>query len=436
MNPVSRARDWLAARRHRAELRALGYISSGGYVPAAPVLSGTFVTPETALGVSALWCAVNVISRDIAVMPRAVYRRLPGGGREIDPSIPVHDFIAVQPNDEMDAFRWTQTGMGHVLTRGNWFNEIVRDKRTGEPVDIHLLHPAKTIVKRTESGTLFYELDNKKRLLADDVLHFAGLGFNGLQGFSPVTLNRQGVGLALGAEQYGASFYGNSAMTGGWIKVARRMSEAALNSLRRSFNQIHQGSQSAHQIGILEEGMDWVSRQFSPEDSQFLATRAFQVLEIARMYSIPPHKLCDYSQAHLANIEQSNLEYMAMTLLGWVVMIEAQMNSKLLTREQRRTHEIGLDMSVLLRADTTARMAKVQTLRNAGAINADEIRVSEGLNPIGPDKGGDKYLVQGQYIPLDQVGKMPARPAKTTDDRGLFPGLEDRVNGYTNGAAA
>jgi HK97 family phage portal protein len=412
-------------------------MSSGGYVPAAPVLSGTFVTPETALGVAALFCAVNVISRDIAVMPRAVYRRLPGGGREIDRSLPVHDLISVQPNDDMNSQRWMQSEMCHVLTRGNGLNEIVRNKRNGEPVEIHVLHPAKTYPKRTESGQLYYELENKKKLLPEDCLHFAGMGFDGIMGYCPVTVCRQTVGLTMGAEQYGAAFFGNSARTGGWIKVARRMSEGALNSLRRSFNQIHQGSQSAHQVGILEEGMDWVNAQFSPEDAQFLATRAFQVLDIARMYGIPPHKLCDYSQAHLANVEQSNLEYVAMTLLGWVVMLESEMNCKLLTREQRQTHEIGLDMSVLLRADTAARMARVQTLRNTGAISADEIRISEGMNPIGPDRGGDKYLVQAQYIPLDQVGKIPPKPTKTSDDRAAFPGLEERINGsYINGAAA
>lgn len=417
-NPLTTIREWRDRRKLHAELRSISYIG-GGAVPSAPVLSGTFVTPETALGLAAVFSAVNVISRDIAAMPCHVYRRLPGGGREIDSSHPVEDLVSVQPNDEMDAFRYKQTEMSHTLTRGNGMSEIVRNPRTGSPLSLEILHPSKTLIKRTDSGKLYYELDNKKKLAPENVLHLAGMGFDGVMGYCPITLMRQTVGLSLGAEQYGASFFGNSARTSGWIKLAKRITEQAANNLRKTFNQIHQGSQSAHQIGILEEGMDFVSSQFSPEDSQFLQTREFQVKDIARIFSIPPHKIGDYSESHLANVEEANIDYAATTLLGWVLMIESQANMKLLTREERKTHEIGIDMSVLLRGNVQARMLRIQTLRNTGSICTDEIRISEGYNPIGPEKGGDKFLVQAQYVPLDQVGKGPPIVPKTDGSRSI-----------------
>lgn len=408
---------------------------SGGYVPAAPVLSGTYVTPETALGVAAVYSAINVIARDIAGLGRNVYRRLPDGGREIERTGELgalNDLIGLQPNDDMDAYRWSRDGMGHVLGRGNWFNEIVRKR--GYVASIELLDPAKTVPKRLETserrGKLYYELDNKRRLDPDNCLHFAGLGFNGVQGYSPITLMRQTIGLTIGAEQFGASYFGNGAFASGWLKTAKKLSEAAVNNLRRSFNEIHQGSQSAHQVGILEEGMEWQQNQISPEDSQFIATRQFQVKDIARMYSIPPHKIGDYSESHLANVEEANLDYVSMTLVGWAVMIEFQMNVKLLTREQRQTHFIALDLSALLRGNIQAQMLRAQTLRNTGAWSADDIRRDQGLNPLGSKIGGDKYLVQSQYVPLDMVGKMPAGPVapiKSAESNGLahrFNGLE------------
>ncbi len=440
MNPLRPLADWNARRRLRTELRNLG----GGYAPAAPVLSGTFVTPETALGIAAVYSAINVISRDIAVLPRNVYRRLPNGGRVVDPTVPVHELIHCQPNDDMDSFRWMQATMSHALTRGNGYSEIVRVN--GVPVGLELLHPTKTVPKRTDGtggtkGRLYYELDNKRRLAAEDCLHFAGMGFNGIVGFSPITLARQTIGLTMGAEQFGASYFGNGVKMSGFLKMARKMSEGAVNNLRRTFNQIHQGSQSAHQVGILEEGMDWVSAQMSPEDSQFLQTRIFQVKDIARLYSVPPNKIGDYSESHMANVEEANLDYVAMTLLGWVVMLEAQLNLKLLTREQRLTHEIGIDMSVLLRGNITARMARIQTMRNTGAWSVNQILISEGFNPISPEEGGDLHLVQGQYVPLDQVGKQPAQPPKpgSIEQKSEFPGLADRLtnlNGQLNGHAA
>jgi HK97 family phage portal protein len=414
IHPLRSIREWNDRRRTRAQMRSMS--GSGGWVPAAPILSGTFVTPESALCLAAVFAAVNVISRDLATFPRSVYRRLPSGGREVAAEMPQHDLIHVCPDGERDAFRFFAAIMNHVLTRGNGYAEIERDPADGTPVALHLLHPVKTLLKRTEAGALYYELDgdDKKRLAPENVLHFAGMGFNGLTGFSPIQVCRQTIGLAIAVEQFGASFFGSGAILKGLLKTAKKLGEMAVLNLRRTFGQQHQGSQNAHQVGILEEGMDWVNTQVTPEESQFLGTRQFQVVDIARIYSIPPHKIGDYSQAHLANVEEANLDYIVTTLHGWVCMIEAQLNSKLLTKLDRRQYEIGLDMSSMMRGNTGARTTWLQAMRNMGAIDTDEIRASEGLNPVGEEKGGKLLLVQGQYVPLDQVGRTPPVPIKTT----------------------
>lgn len=409
MNPLTRARDFFRAQKVRTFMRSIA--GGGGYVPASPVLSGTFITPESALGLAAVYCAINVISRDVACLPRNVLRRLPDGGRVIDWQHPVQRLVHRRPNDRSTACRYFQAKMAHTLGRGNGYSEIVRDNDTGRPIALDLLHPAKTQAKFNEAGDLFYELDNRKRLAPDNVLHFAGLGFNGVTGFSPVTLNRQTVGLTMAAEQFGAAFFGNSAVPKGLLKYPKRLTQQAIDNLRRTFNQVHQGPQSASNLGILEEGTDWVNTQISPEDSQFILTRQFQVIDIARIFSIPPHKIGDYSQSHLANVEEANLDYIATTIYGWVVMMEQELTEKLLFEEEQATHEIVVDMSALMRGNVAARIAYYQGLRNMGAISADEIRLREGLNPLGDEQGGNLVLVQGQYIPLNQVGRNPLKPA-------------------------
>src|SRR5271157_510889 len=124
MNAIQQVRSWLEQRRIRATMRSF---AGGGAVPAAPVLSGTFVTPESAIGLTAVYCALNVISGDIASLPRHVYRSLDGGGLEIERDHPAEWLIGIgDPNEEMGRFRYLQTEMGHVLGRGNGYSEIVR----------------------------------------------------------------------------------------------------------------------------------------------------------------------------------------------------------------------------------------------------------------------------------------------------------------------
>jgi hypothetical protein len=176
--------------------------------------------------------------------------------------------------------------------------------------------------------------------------------------------------------------------------------------------------------------MKWNSTMIPPEDAQFLETRKFQVLEVARLFRIPPHKIGDYSHSHLSNIEAANLDYLQTTILPWCLSIEQELNRKLFTEAERRQgYFVCHDTSVLLRADSKTRGDMYRTLRELGAITPNEIREREGLNPIASEDGGDLFLVQGQYVPLeslvdagDSSANLPAitLPDDTDDEPNLL----------------
>jgi HK97 family phage portal protein len=420
-------------QRHRAIQRrglAAQQGSSSGISLASSVLSGVMVTPQTALSMIAVFAAINVISRDTSSLPIGTYRRLPGGGKRPESDDVRTRLLHVTPDDgETNAAKWRQALMGHVLGWGNGYAEIVRDG-DGLPSSLHLLHPGNTKPKRTEAGKLYYELDGgkKKPLIPSNVIHIAGFGFDGLSGYCPILMGRQAIGLGIGAEEWGASLFGNGAVPKGYLKTAKRLSEVAARNLRESFERVHGGSKNANRIAVLEDGLDWVETQISPEAAQFLATRAFQVIEIARLYSVPPHKIGDYSQSHMANVEEANLDYLVTTLAGWLIAIEAELNLKLFTEEDRNQGLfLAHDMGALLRGNMAARAAFYQVLRNLGAITSDEIRSAEGMNPAGPENGGDLLLVQSQYTRLSEAGKIPPKaidgpaPAKRSSRRKSLP---------------
>ena len=403
-------RSWVERRSAR---RGLG----SGFVPPAPVLSGTYVTPQTALSLTAVFGCINRISGDIATLPVELWERTSDGGFRLDGTDYYQELLGVETDDETGAFKFHLDSQGHTLGYGNSFSEIVRGTR-GRAEEIHLLHPAKTAIKRDGRG-LYYQLDNDKELLAENCLHFAGLGFNGVEGYSPLTVARQTIGIGLATEQYGAAFYGNGANPSGILKTKKELSEPAQNNLRRSINEVHQGPQNSHQFMILEEDMDWIQTQISPADAQFLLGRQFTVIEIARLYGVPPHKIGDYSQAHLSNVEESNLDYIATTLAFWITMREKAFNRRLLTKTDRQKYVIRYDMSWLLRGNSQARIGYYQGMRNMGCMSADDIRRKEGMNPLGPKMGGDKYLVQAQYSTLDRAGD--AINAKAAPPNGTPP---------------
>jgi HK97 family phage portal protein len=387
-------------------------ITNAGFLIGSPVLSGILVTPQTALNFTSVFSAVNVISTDIACLSFTTYRRTGADSRVPAAEVPSARLFAQAPNPETNAFRFRQALMGHVLLWGNGYAEIVRDGR-GRPIELWLLNPAQVQPKRDPSGKLFYLLtDSGKRILPENMIHVAGLGFDGLVGYSAIHMAKQAVGLGIASEEFGAGFFGSGATPHGVLKTPRRLSATARQNLRESIYAVHQGTKNAHHLMILEEGMDWSPTTMPLDDAQFLATRAFQNLEIARIFRLPPHKLGDFSQAHLTNIEEANRNYVETTLVGWALAIEAECDGKLLFESER---EEGIfwhhNFYRLERGNTAARVAFYTAMRNMGAMSADDIRVSEGMNPIGPSKGGDLYLVQAQYTPLAGAGKAPADPA-------------------------
>jgi phage portal protein BeeE len=58
-------------------------------------------------------------------------------------------------------------------------------------------------------------------------------------------------------------------------------------------------------------------------------------------------------------------------------------------------------MDALLRGDAASRASYYSAMRNIGALNANEIRSKENMNPY---DGGELYLVQGAMVPVAQAG--------------------------------
>jgi HK97 family phage portal protein len=402
-----------------AARRAMDLIpgQSYGYSLISPVLSGIVVTPQTALTLAAWFSGVNVISTDVAKLPLGLCQALEGGGQIYARGDRRHRIVARKPNAEMNAVRYRQMQMGHTLGWGNHYSEIVRDG-SGAPLELWPLHPGTTKPMRDDKGkALYYEDTNSgKRWRLEDIVHIAGLSFDGITGYSPTTMGRQAIGLGIAEEQFGAALFGNGARPGGILRTPKRLSTDAAKRLRESFENIHQGTLNAFRTAVLEEGLEWQESQISPELAQFLGSRQFQVIEIARLLNIPPHKLQDYSQAHLTNVEEANLDYITSTLQGWLEQIEAEYDAKLLFEEESDRLFFQHDMNALLRGNMTARSNYYARRFQVGSISPNEIRAREGDNPIPDEPNATKCYLQAQYVPLERAGEAltPAAAAASS----------------------
>jgi len=370
--------------------------------------SGQPVTPENALHIIAVYSAIRLLAESVGSLPLIVYERLPNGGKRRAVEHPLYRLLHDAPNDEMTAVVFRETLQAHLGAWGNAFAQIVRD-RGGRVMALWPLRPDRMTVTRNAAGQLEYHYEGvREPFAADEILHIPALSFDGLVGYSPISLARQGLWLLQAAEAYGARFFENDARPGVVLKHPGKLSEDAYKHLKSSWEEAHSGVDKAHKPAILEEGMDISTVGIPPQDAQFLETRKFQIAEIARLYRIPPHMLGDLDRATFSNIEQQGIEFVVYTLRPWLVRWEQAIWLRLLTPAERKRYFVEHLVDGLLRGDVKSRYEAYAIGRNGGWLSANDIRELENMNPI---EGGDAY-----WTPLNMMPKEGQRAS--TEQRG------------------
>jgi len=135
---------------------------------------------------------------------------------------------------------------------------------------LYPLLPQKVDVERAESGELYYtyrrDMCNLITLRRDEVFHIPGLGFDGLVGYSPIAMAKDAIGMAIATEEYGAKFFANGANPGGVLEHPGTIKD--IQRVKDSWNSAYQGSEKAHRVAVLEEGMKFSAIGIPPEQAQ------------------------------------------------------------------------------------------------------------------------------------------------------------------------
>jgi HK97 family phage portal protein len=337
-----------------------------------------------------------------------LYRRRRDGGKEVYREHPLYQLLHDQWSPEHTSMSARETMQQHALLWGNAYAEIVKDS-AGRPAELWVLTPDRVRPMRTKTGALVYEVlqpttRGTQQLLPTEILHIPGLSWDGIQGYGVVRRARETIGLGLATESYGARFFSQGAMAGGILESPQVLSAAATQKLKDSWAAAHEGLQRSHRIAVLEAGITWKQASLSPEDSQFLETRKFQTVEIARWFNLPPHMLRDLERATFANIEHQTIEFVVYTIRPWLVRWESELKRKLVSPLEWNQQFPEHVLDGLLRGDVDARTRALQTQFQNGALSLDEWRSLENRNPL-PNGAGQRFYTSIQVVPIDQMGE-------------------------------
>jgi HK97 family phage portal protein len=343
-------------------------------------LAGHAITAENCLASSAVAACVRLLSETIASLPVHVYRDL-GKSKEIAADHPIYDLLHSKPNAFQTSFVWIQQAIAHCLLHGNFYALIERNA-AGDPVALWPLVPSGMIVEAVDGTVQYrYAYGGQRNVFAfEDILHFKGLTMNGLVGLSVLHMAREGIGLSVAQETHAATLFRNGARPGLILQYPGFMNNEQRINFGESFAKKFAGALNAGKTVILEGGMSLEPVGFTSEDSQFLESRHFSVIEIARWFRVPPTMIGDMTRVSYSSSE-SEMQLFAMhSLVPWCVSLEAEINSKLLP--ERTQFFVKFDVNSIIRGDQQSRYSAYSQGLQAGFLTVADVREAEGLPHI------------------------------------------------------
>lgn len=360
--------------------------------------AGIYISPTNADQFTAVYAAKKIIAESMANLPLRLMSKQEGRTSEaINHSL--FPLLATEPNPFMTWYSFKESLVNNALTWGNGYARIFRNGN-GHPVQIQILENSECVpyyVKQDGQETLYYYVFGRM-VEKRDIIHITCLGSNGVIGKSPISIAAESIGLGIQAQNTMSKFYKGNLKSKAVFSTQSELSDAAYTRLNSSIKDSLKGDKD---FFLLENGNDVKTLTMSPQDAETLATRKFQVEEIARMYRIPLHKMQSLDRSTNNNIEQQADDFKVDCLLPWTEKIEQEFKRKLLLNKDKTTHHFNLDIDYVLRADSLSRSSVYMNRFKTGSITSNEIRAKEGDNPL-PNPMCDMSFVGSGDVPMDE----------------------------------
>jgi HK97 family phage portal protein len=326
--------------------------------------SGFAVTDKTATAVSAVYACLARKSGAITQLPLSIYRHAADGDREAVNGDPLWWLLNESPHALWTAASWKEWIVYCVELRGDQHTQILRgsNRSGGEIVGLKPLHPDLVVPRHVlaESGVrLVYDTVDPysgrvETIDQDDMLHFAGYGFDGLRSLSAIKhAAKQAIGNSLAASEYMGRTMGEGAMPQIALEYANKLAPEQARILRDNFVATYSGVGNRKLPLVLTEGGKVNAISISPVDLELIAARELEKTNICEAMGVPGILIGDSTKVSSwgTGIEQITLGFVKYTIKPVCVRWREEMNRKLYRRAGKF---LDFELDGLLSGDSKA----------------------------------------------------------------------------------
>lgn len=330
------------------------------------------VTPDTALTLTAVYRAVQIIATPISKMPINTYRFATGVELRIENPVLVN-----KPDINSNRRDFIFQTVVSLALEGNafWFKSY---GSSGQVNNLTLIPASGVGVQYKDQtditkGVVFTYLG--KTYSQNEIEHLKLFSKPGnLRGIAPIEAARADVSAALDLRDYAKNWFNSAGVPTGVLKTGQSLNQEQAEAVTANWH----NKQQNRQIAVLGNGFDYQPIALSPREALFTDIVEQNIVAIARLFGIPARMLISSipgGSDTYSNVQDEAKVFYQTTLSAYTDAISDALSNCL-----PRGTRVEFDWQHLFRADVAARYNYYATGIAAGFLTIEEVREKEGLN--------------------------------------------------------
>lgn len=260
--------------------------------------------------------------------------------------------------------------------------------------------------KYTDKGRDYYYQDK-------EIIHLkGGLSRDGIVGTSIAEELAGTIRGSIEAQKYLNDLYSRGLTANAILEYTGELNKEKKKELVRTITEFVRDKDNGNIVPI-PLGMKLTPLDIKLTDAQFFELRKFTGLQIAAAFGIKPNQLNNYDKSSYNSSEMQNLTFLIDTLLVILKKYEEEFDYKLLFEDEiNKGVHTEFNVATILRGDLKSQAEALQKYVSGGIYTPNEARAYSGMPKI---DGGDVLMVNGTYVPIDDIGKAYEKGGENSD---------------------
>jgi len=336
--------------------------------PTLPTRLATSVTAESALTLTAVYRAIQIIGTTVSKTNLETFRYATG----IEERIP-NPLLINKPNLDDTRRDFLFQIVASLALEGNAF--LYKTLGSNGQVNNLTILPASSVgIRLNDAGRKVFDYMGKSYTSAE-IEHLRLFSRPGvLRGVSPIESCRADLAAALDLRDYASNWFSQSGVPTGILKTSQAINLEQAETMTNNWH----NKQQNRQIAVVGNGFEWQSVELSPADALFTEQQSQATQMVARLFGIPARLLLtgvDGTSDTYSNLQDENQVFYRHTLMAYTDAI-----ADALTNCLPRGTRVEFNFESLFKADPNSRFTMWNTaLAGAAFMTVDEVRAKEGL---------------------------------------------------------